>query len=120
MKGVNMVIVEEKYFWKIYESAWSTVSPPPILEQTTAPPTPKVSLIKNSSLPKENSQKDFGKTSLQLGRTTSSSNILKSKVGEYIEIVYNSLAAGGRKFSFYRDVELVYNIDTSELTLVSE
>lgn len=31
MKGVNMVIVEEKYFWKIYESAWSTVAPPPIL-----------------------------------------------------------------------------------------
>lgn len=120
MKGVNMVIVEEKYFWKIYDSAWTTVVPTPILEQTTAPPTPKVSLLKNSSLNKDNSQKDFGKASLSLGKTMSSSNILKSKVGEYIEIVYNALSGGGRKFSFYRDVELIYNIDTSELTLVSE
>ena len=27
MKGVNMVIVEEKYFWKMYESAWSNPNP---------------------------------------------------------------------------------------------
>lgn len=52
MKGVNMVIVEEKYFWKIYEAAWSNAAPPPIQETTTAPITPKASNLKNSSLVK--------------------------------------------------------------------
>lgn len=47
--------------------------------------------------------------------------MLRSKVGEYIEIVINSLGSGGaRKFTFYRNVELVYNIETSELTIISE
>ncbi len=57
---------------------------------------------------------------MPLGRSTSGSSILRSKVGEYIEIVYNALSGGGRKFSFYRDVELVYNVETSELTLIAE
>lgn len=65
MKGVNMVIVEEKYFWKIYDAAWS--APPPAEAPTTAPPTPKASTLKNSALVKESSLKDLGSKS-QVGK----------------------------------------------------
>jgi hypothetical protein len=118
MKGVNMVIVEEKYFWKIYESAWNN-APAPTADQS-APPTPKAT--KNSSLMP--SKSELGKEAMKNSLVSKSSNresVLRSKVGEYIEIVLNSLgAASSRKFTFYRNVELVYNVETSELTLISE
>jgi hypothetical protein len=118
MKGVNMVIVEEKYFWKIYESAWSNAAAQPIQDPSTAPLTPRASQLKNSNIAKNDSQKEDGKLSM-MGKGPIS-NILRAKVGEYIKIVLNTSTGGGRKFTFYRNLELVYNIDTSELTLTSE
>lgn len=47
--------------------------------------------------------------------------VFRAKVSEFIEILISTVASqGNRKFTFYRDVELIYNIDLSELTLVGE
>lgn len=90
MKGVNMVIVEEKYFWKLYESNWNNnIQQSP--EAPTAAVTPRTGNLKNSALIKADSKRE---------------SVLRSKASEYIEIVINSLSTvgGGRKFTFYRDV----------------
>ena len=49
MKGVNMVIVEEKYFWKLYESAWNNPASPNA-ELPTAPVTPRANTLRNSAI----------------------------------------------------------------------
>jgi hypothetical protein len=41
-------------------------------------------------------------------------------VGEYISINLATASTAMKKFTFYRNVELVYNTDTSELTIISE
>jgi hypothetical protein len=60
MRGVNMVIVEEKYFWKMYESAWNNPS-----SQT---PIDNQSTNANSSTPTKNSTLTAAKTSIDFNK----------------------------------------------------
>lgn len=49
-------------------------------------------------------------------------SIIKAKVAEYIEILLSTMqsSTSNRKFTFYRNIDLIYNIDNSNLTIISE
>jgi hypothetical protein len=114
MKGVNMVIVEEKYFWKIYESAWANPQ-----QQSTENSSTMSNNLKNSMLiPKNNSSKE-GLKSSTLSKPALKENMLRVKASEQIEYTINSIGGGSnRKFTEFRKIDLVYNIESSELSMI--
>lgn len=87
MRGVNMVIVEEKYFWKMYESN---------SKQQPQDPMPALNL-KTSTSQQPQPPKTQAQTNLR-------ESVVRAKAGEYIAISVGGLGAGNsnRKFSFYR------------------
>lgn len=87
MRGVNMVIVEEKYFWKMYE---------PSRQQQPQDPIPTLNL-KTSTSQQPPPQKVQAQTSIR-------ESVVRAKAGEYIAISMGGLGAtsSNRKFSFYR------------------
>lgn len=87
MRGVNMVIVEEKYFWKMYESN---------SKQQPQDPMPTLNL-KTSTSQQPQPPKTQAQTNLR-------ESVVRAKAGEYIAISVGGLGAGNsnRKFSFYR------------------
>lgn len=87
MRGVNMVIVEEKYFWKMYESN---------RPQQPQDPLPALNL-KTSTSQQPQPQK-------QQPQAVARESVVRAKAGEYIAISVGGLggAGGNRKFSFYR------------------
>ena len=87
MKGVNMVIVEEKYFWSMYETSTRSST---LMSQMKSG-----SLVLNSSQLHLNRDEKALKESTWMPKSPRSAKdpILKAKVAEYIEMPISTLGA---------------------------
>lgn len=121
MRGVNMVIVEEKYFWKIYEAAWSSPKAGADSGMMAMPTSPTANMAK-STLQVSKSTAEMKESLRNVGKATPKKEaVIRAKVAEYIEINLSMVnTQGNRKFTFYRNIDLVYNAETSALTVISE
>jgi len=79
-----------------------------------SPTKNSIAMMKNS-LDKSDSVKN-------LKNNKTKESVIRAKVSEYIEIQISTMASNihNRKFTFYRNVDLVYNVESSQLTLISE
>lgn len=116
MRGVNMVIVEEKYFWKMYETNWTSSNQIP---QNIEQPIPNLS--SSNSLPRraptpKNSQKNSmvgeqKEPKYPFHSPRMPDNFIRCKVSEYVEIIISTIPSlSNRKFSLFREAELIYDL----------
>ena len=112
MRGLNMVIVEEKYFWKMYDNQMGNEGMKASMNlQLPDPSKPKSSLEIPTS----------GKSNKMMNSMMRESSNIKYKADEYIEIMMpGNSGPDNRKFTFYRSVEVEYKAETSQLVVTSE
>lgn len=106
-----MVIVEEKYFWKMYDSQLGNEG------------GIKNTINSNIEIKGKNSfdmMQSQAPKSQKLVASMTRENIPRFKVEEYIEIVMPSQGIENRKFTFYRSVEIEYRSESSQLIIINE
>jgi hypothetical protein len=118
MRGVNMVLVEEKYFWKMYDSNMKNTLPLNLnlnlnLQPDSSPGQQSgINAGKVSGVNRGIEVKEVSK-SPGSARSMARDSTINAKAAEYIEMPSmgsNGNVGGEKKFTFYRNVEMTYSL----------
>ena len=117
MRGVNLVIVEQKYFWKMYETNAKGSVAIPSNSSNLAQLQRTGSLTKSGFINRADMVVPKSPTSAYPAKD----NILRAKVVEYIQIPVTSSGSINEKvLKDYRDISIVYACESGQLTVIGE